>query len=145
MSFYLTNRDKLLEHQKKDESNDNKGFLEILLKLILNDSLPIVLTFMLMIYLIYINFVHFYRINSGFVTDSYNTYSFFSVLLIIIQIGLIFKYMYNLLKKLDGSLNDPNNKKQISLIKSISYILVTINFIFIMILHILLAFFSTDG
>lgn len=145
MSFYLTNRDKLLEHQKKDESNDNKSFLEILLKLILNDSLPIVLTFMLMIYLIYINFVHFYRINSGFVTDSYNTYSFFSVLLIIIQIGLIFKYMYNLLKKLDGSLNDPNNKKQIALIKSISYILVTINFIFIMILHILLAFFSTDG
>ena len=51
--------------------------------------------------------------------------------------------MYNSL----GVLNKTNNsnEKQTTMIKSASYILVLINLVFVMIQHILLSFYSTDG
>ena len=51
--------------------------------------------------------------------------------------------MYNSL----NFLNTKSNKdtKQTTMIKSASYILVLINFVFVMIQHILLSFYSTDG
>lgn len=141
MTMYINNnqlKDKIIEN--------NENFFSNLINIIMNDSIPIFLTFCVLIYIIYINLVHFNRINKGEVSDSYYTYSFYSSLLIIIQITLIIKYVYNSL----GTLNNTNklngeNNKQIVFIKSASFILVLINLIFVMIQHILLAFYSTDG
>ena len=145
MSFYMNKENKkFIEKKNKDNGIiEEKSFFTSLIKMIMGDGIPIFLTFCVLIYVIYINFVHFNRINRGAVSDSYYTYSFYSSLLIIIQITLIIKYMYNSLNFLNTKSNTDN--KQTIMIKSASYILVLINLVFVMIQHILLSFYSTDG
>lgn len=145
MSYYMSEEnDKFIEKKYKINgiSKDNSFFTD-LIKIIMGDGIPIFLTFCVLIYVIYINFVHFNRINKGAVSDSYYTYSFYSSLLIIIQITLIIKYMYNSLNFLNTKTK--KDTKQTTMIKSASYILVLINLVFVMIQHILLSFYSTDG
>lgn len=150
MSFYLRKRDKDLKNKvlefgkNNSEDSESENLLFMLAKLLLNDSLPILLVFSILVYAIVLNYSYFIKINSGKIPNTYATYEFYFSLLLIIQIGLIVKYMYNLLKKNDG-INNSVNDKQTLLIKSLSYILFTINLIFLLILHILLVFFSTDG
>tara|TARA_B100000579_G_scaffold234186_1_gene191959 strand:+ start:12595 stop:13230 length:636 start_codon:yes stop_codon:yes gene_type:complete len=125
-----------------------QGYLEegniftTLLNLLFNDTLIIALTLALILYVIYINFSYYTRINSNLVADSFHTYSFYSSFLLIVQIAIIVKYMFN---KLDSYNGKGDTQKQDKAIKALSYILLTINFIFVMITHILLSFFSTDG
>ena len=52
--------------------------------------------------------------------------------------------MYNSLGLLNKTKDNTDNK-QTTMIKSASYILVLINLVFVMIQHILLSFYSTDG
>jgi len=129
MSIHLISNSDVIEKEKS---------IFDFIKLILSDVLPIVLTLFIIIYVISLNFLFFKRINSNRVTDSYNTYSFISSILITIQIGLIFKYLYSYL-------NNSSNKSDNMLAKYATYIITTVNFIFILIIHILLAFYSTDG
>ena len=145
MSLYLNKENnKFIEREnKKNNITEDEGFITSLIKLLMNDSIPIFLTFCVLVYIIYINFVHFNIINKGAVSDSYYTYSFYSSLLIIIQITLVIKYMYNSLNFFNKK--GPENTKQKNMIISASYILVFINLIFVMIQHILLSFYSTDG
>lgn len=145
MSFYMSDRNNKFierENEKNGISKEN-NFFTGLIQILMGDGIPIFLTFCVLIYVIYINFVHFNRINKGAVSDSYYTYSFYSSLLIIIQITLIIKYMYNSLNLLNTKSN--KDTKQTTMIKSASYILVLINLVFVMIQHILLSFYSTDG
>jgi len=147
MSFYLKNRENSLKNKKvlEYENSDNEdSLLSILTSYILNDSLPILMTFGLLVYAIILNYTYFEKINKKHISPTYFTYEFYFSLLIIIQIGIIVKYMYSLLRKNDGSSTSHDNK-QMTLLKSISCILSTINLIFLMILHIFLVFFSTDG
>jgi hypothetical protein len=121
---------------------DEDSFFKTIIKLIMTDALPIIVTFGLLIYIIYLNYTYYKIINQNKVTNSYHTYSLFSSIILILQIGLIFKYLYGLLEVTNGG---KYNLYDSLLIKNISYILVTINFIFVIILHILLSYFSTDG
>ena len=152
----------------ENEKNKSHLYLEddsalmTFIKIIMNNTLPVVFTFILVMYMIILNFIYYTRINSNKITDTYVTYSFFSSVLLIIQISVIVKYMFDLvykkhiLKPNTNKITQPNtneiiqpntNKidKEINLIKSLSYILIFINFILVIIKHILLAFFSTDG
>lgn len=106
---------------------------------------PILFTFLVIIYIITLNFIFYRRINSGSVSSTYNVYDTFSTILIILQIGLIVKYIFLLLKKITEVKDNRKLDRMISIIKSLSLILVTINFIFVLIINIILAFFSTDG
>ena len=144
MSLYLTKRNGI-EDKKANILETEGNFFTELIKLLMNDSLPIILTLGIVIWIIYLNFTYFERINKGNVTDSYHTYSFFSSMLLIIQVGLIIKYMFNLLARINKVDVKMDTRKQTEMIKSVSYILVVINFVFVMIINILLAFFSTDG
>lgn len=102
---------------------------------------PIFFTLLVIVYTIYLNLTYFKRINSNKVTPDYHTYSFMSSILIIIQIVLISKYLFSYLSS--GSDKD-NNNIPFSLSKNGSYILSIVNFIFLLMIHISLAFFSTD-
>lgn len=146
MSFYLKNEKNDLKKSNQIfvDENKNEGLIYIISKLLLNNSLPILLTFFTLIYAIILNINYYTKINSGKIPDTYNTYEFFFIMLIVIQIGIIVKYMYTLLHQIDGS-QDLNKDKQSNLLKCITYVISTINAIFLMILHILLVFFSTDG
>tara|TARA_B100001769_G_C22112056_1_gene601917 strand:- start:5215 stop:5931 length:717 start_codon:yes stop_codon:yes gene_type:complete len=107
---------------------------------------PILFTFLVILYIISLNFIFYRRINSGSVSSTYNVYDTFSTILIILQIGLIIKYVYLLLNKISQPNRISNiDDNKISIIKSLSLILVTINFIFALIINIILGFFSTDG
>tara|TARA_Y100000591_G_scaffold322061_1_gene337886 strand:- start:4116 stop:4769 length:654 start_codon:yes stop_codon:yes gene_type:complete len=115
------------------------------LKFTIRDVLPIFLTLFIIFYIILLNFIFFNRINSNRVTNSYHSYSFISTILIIIQLILIVRYIYVDLDSTPEDKSTPSYLITAALSKNATYILSTINFVFVVILHILLAFFSTDG
>ena len=122
-----------------------------IINIILNDSLPILIVFILLIYAIYLNFIYFKKINRNNVSNTFATYSLYSLIFFVIQICISVKYLYNELQyrymaptSKETSITN-KSKETTSLIKNISLILGTINFLFIVIMHILLEFFSTDG
>lgn len=152
ISFYLIRRNNDINCKMDDTCKDlakehKEGLLESsignfdYIKLVFKNVLPIFLTLFIIFYIILLNFTYFYRINSNRVADSYHSYSFISTVLIIIQLILIVKYIY---KELDNN-NKNGEDKETIFAKNATYILSAINFVFIVILHILLAFFSTDG
>jgi len=142
MSINLSRNTNRGQNDPKTFEDDGESFLQTIIKLIMTDALPIIVTFALLIYIIYLNYTYYKIINQNKVTNSYHTYSLFSSIILILQIGLIFKYLYGLLEIANGGKYNPTDSL---LVKNISYILVTINFIFVIILHILLSYFSTDG
>jgi hypothetical protein len=137
MGVYSSNRIFQVE-QKKDSKNAN--FLGV----ILLNTLPIVLTLFVIIYTIFLNFSYFTRINTDKVTRDYHTYSFMSSFLIIVQIILISTYLFNNISNSDKTTIKPDIANKIELSKNITYVLCVVNFIFILMIHISLAFFSTD-
>lgn len=142
MSMYLSKPKPSPANKTYEVIENYTNIITYYISLIFNNTLPILLTLGIVIYIIVLNYIYFTRINSNRVSKSYHTYSFFSSLLLIIQISLIVKYMFNMLSKLTSS--NKEGKHDI-LIKSASSVLIVFNFLFVMIIHILLAFFSTDG
>tara|TARA_Y100001970_G_C14239637_1_gene864083 strand:+ start:687 stop:1352 length:666 start_codon:yes stop_codon:yes gene_type:complete len=139
MGIYIVNKNTqnvgFLEFNYEDEKSIFSYYISILSQ----GVIPIIFTLALIIYIIILNYIYFIRINSNNVAPSYHTYSLFSSLLIVLQIGMIIKYMHSSL------INKSQDKKEVSILKGLSLILITINFIFVFILHVLLEFFSTDG
>jgi hypothetical protein len=107
--------------------------------------LPIALTLVIILYTIYLNFLYFARINSNKVSDEYNTYSGMSVFLIIVQLLCIARYLYSNLTKSPPSQIPATSITTMDLYRSATYFLCTINFIFLLMMHINLEAFSTDG
>jgi hypothetical protein len=107
--------------------------------------LPIVLTLFVIIYIIYLNFSYFTRINSNKVTPDYHIFSGVSSALLIVKIILISMYLFHYITKTAKS-DDVSmvSMSYIENIKNITYILCTINFILLFMIHINLAVFSTD-
>ena len=145
MAIYLSNNNKKNKPLESNEMEDNLFYSFI--TLFDSNVLPIILTLGIIIYIICLNFKYFKKINSNKLASSYSVYSLFSSLLIIIQIGMIIKYMYNLIDKtlINETKSSENKNKDTTILKGLALIITTINYIFVMILHILLAFFSTDG
>jgi hypothetical protein len=137
MGVYSSNR--IFQIEKKNDSK-NANFLGI----IFQNTLPIVLTLFVIMYTIFLNFSYFTRINTDKVTRDYHTYSFMSSFLIIVQIILISTYLFNNISNSINSKVKDDVANKIELSKNITYVLCVVNFIFILMIHISLAFFSTD-
>ena len=130
----------------KDKEKSN--IIQKILNALLNDALPIIITFILLIYFIYLNFVFYKKINKNNVSNTYDQFNFYSMIIFAIQIILISKYLYSSIGKKYGtsSLTETTAKKnETAIVKNLGVILGTINFLFIIIMHILLQYFSTDG
>ena len=136
MSLYLS---------KETYLENKKGMFGFFSSLLFNSTLPIAITFGVVIYTIVINYIYYKRINSNKVSTSYHTYSLFGSFVLILQIALILRYLFNNLNLKNTNSIDNKVIEQSYIIKSITYILGLINFIFVLIKHIILAFFSTDG
>ena len=122
------------------------NIVEYYVSILSSGAIPVIFTLGIIVYIITLNFMYFTRINSNKVSTSYPIFSFFSSLLIIIQISIIIKYMYSILNGIQTKTNQSTDKKKDqAILKGLSLIITTFNYIFVMILHILLAFFSTDG
>lgn len=117
------------------ENKDHNFFTELF-----SNVSPIFFTLLVIVYTIYLNFEYFTRINSNKVTPDYHTYTFMSSILIIIQIVLISKYLFSYLSSNNVNKDDLPS----ALSKNATYVLSVVNFIFLLMIHISLAFFSTD-
>tara|TARA_B100001250_G_C19753104_1_gene768764 strand:- start:518 stop:1207 length:690 start_codon:yes stop_codon:yes gene_type:complete len=147
MAIYLTSTStKQKEKLLLERGSKEKSIFSYYISILSSGAIPVLLTLGIVVYIIILNFMYFTRINSNKVSSSYPVYSFFSSMLVIIQIGIIIKYMYSILSGIQTKTNDTNEKQnKQSILKGLSLIVTTINYIFVLILHILLAFFSTDG
>jgi|UniRef100_A0A6C0JGW1 hypothetical protein len=110
-------------------------------------SMPPLLLLSILAWIITINVKHFNKINKGKVANEYNSYSTVSTLLIVIQLGVLFKYLADELMvgkeagtikgKLDGALTGR--------LASVMYLLTIGNAALCGIMTIILEYFSTDG
>ena len=140
MSIYITNKTNKTDHTFENKKTSIENIFK---QVITSTPLPIVLSLGTIIFIFFVNYTFFEKINKGLLPDTYNTYYLFSSILFIVQIGLIVKYLYNELDNLVTK--DKSNNKETVIIKSLSFIIITLNFIFILIMYILLEFFSTNG
>jgi len=124
---------------KRDQGNNELFGTDVAFYASLGMVAPIVLTLLVIVYIIYLNIIFFIRINSNKVTPDYHTYSFMSSALLLLQVVLISTFLLRTLNK-----SDAKEDLSLELTKLLTYILSVVNFIFILMIHITLVFFSTD-
>mgnify|MGYP001392916826 CR=1 FL=1 len=112
----------------------NKNSLRAGITLV-GSSLPSIFTLILLIYMVWLNVHYFKLINMGKVADEFYDMSKMSNIILFFQIFTLFKYLQSLNDNQGEETNDG----------SIIYLLSLINIIFIIILNIILEYFSTDG
>lgn len=96
-------------------------------------SLPSLLTLGIITYIIILSTIHKENLISGRVANQYYTYSSFSSILVLMQVGLLIKYMTNMSNNKDSSVHH------------VIYVFSVINIMILGIIQIILQFFSTDG
>jgi hypothetical protein len=128
-----------ISYTNKDKTDETLFGNKINFFASLGTILPIILTLLVMIYIIYLNMLFFTRINTNKVTPDYHTYSFMSSTLLLLQILLISNYLFKILNK-----TSTKEDLTLELTKMLTYVLAVVNMIFILMIHISLVFFSTD-
>ena len=88
-----------------------------------------------------LNYFYYNKINMGAVSSDYNSYSSMSTILVLITLLVIYQYINITIFKSASS----KHAERRTIINSILYLLCTVNVIFILIMYILLKFYSTDG
>ena len=118
----------------------DKPSVQKLIKLFLQNReimgllLPIIIVSILIIYIIFLNFKHFEKINKlGGVPPIYNTYEFISTLLFITVTIVIYKYSWEYVFRKD---------RRLSMIKWAAILLSNFNMFILLILHIILEFYT---
>lgn len=119
-------------------SSNTIGFI----KALLTSSMPILLTFIILVWLLIINTTYYKRINEGKIANEYNTFSTISTILVVFQLVILFKYLNDEVLTKKGNLIAGVLKGQLA---SITYVLSILNLVFIGMMNIVLEFFSTDG
>jgi hypothetical protein len=110
-------------------------------------SLPPMLMLIVLVWLISINSEYFKRINEGDVANEYSTYSNLSTFMVMIQLGVLYKYLVDELLIGRGG---PTNKTMLiealrSRLASVTYLLTLGNLTVVSVMTIILKYFSTDG
>ena len=133
MAIYLTtkstkDRGKLL----LERGNEKMNMFEYYISILSSGAIPVIFTLGIIVYIIILNFMYFTRVNSNKVSTSYPIYSFFSSLLIIIQIGIIIKYMYSILNGIQTKTNESTEKKkEQATLKGLILVVTTFNYLFV--------------
>ena len=127
----------------KDTNPENWGIAKILIV----NSLPGLLLFGVLTWLITLNATYYKQINEGHVATEYAQFSTMSAIMVILQILALFKYLMDDYKISQGG---PTNTSDLrvalkSQMSAISYLLTILNIVFIGMMNIVVEFFSTDG
>ena len=115
---------------KKDEKQADPFTV---IKNMISGSLPSLLTLAIIIYIIILNSIYRENLVNGHVANEYYSYSSFLSILVLIQIGLLIKYIVDM----SENKNSP--------VKPVIYIFSIINIMILGIMQVILNFFSTDG
>ena len=106
------------------------------IKVLFSDSLPAMITLLIIVWLITLNITYFKRINQGKLSDEYNQFSTITTFLLVIQLIVLFKFLRE-----QTSPNPSGSKNMAYVVYGIAFI----NVIYIGMMNIILKFFSTDG
>ena len=109
----------------------------------IKDNLPIGLLIGVLSAIIILYFNFFKRINRGTIPTEFSTFSFLSSLLIIIQLASFYQYIVNTVFKSPES--GQKHTVATSALETIMYLLSVLNMIILVIMYILLHFYTTDG
>lgn len=126
-----------LHHSIKTGSGAVEGTLMNKLKYmysIVADILPTLFMFVVLSWLVLLNYQYYNKINTGNVASEYKQFSNMSSVMVLFQIAILFKYIYS-----------KNNKTEASKYSSVSYLVALLNIVFIGMMNIIILYFSTDG
>uniref|UniRef100_A0A6C0JXY6 Uncharacterized protein n=1 Tax=viral metagenome TaxID=1070528 RepID=A0A6C0JXY6_9ZZZZ len=104
-------------------------------------SIPSLLLIGLLTWLIVLNAEYLKHINQGEVATEYSMYSNVSFFLILIQLWIAYDYMQNSMSTSEKIVTDSYNRRLLS----VTYLLTITNSMVILIMNIILKYFSTDG
>lgn len=125
---------------KKNPSKSGISKIESLthlVKTILN-ILPTFLLYIVLSWLVLLNYTFYTQINKGKVTTEYKQFSNISTVMVLFQMAILFKYLF--ISKQPGK-----NEAEASKFATASYIFALLNVIFIGMMNIIIVYFSTDG
>ena len=115
-------------------------------KLMFFHSLPSILMLGILSWLITINAIHYKQINKGTTAEEYDTYSSVSTWLVIAQLGVLIKLLMDELNISKGGLEGAAVMKALQgKMASVSFLLTITNVFVLVIMTIILTYFSTDG
>lgn len=119
------------------------------IKTMVQSSFPVVATLVVLGWIIVINMSYMKRINMGKVAPEFSQFSFFSSVLIILQLLVVIKYILDTLN-IDLMPNAHPTVKAMekvlaSELTSITMVLTLLNLIFAGMMQVVVEFFSTDG
>lgn len=129
--------------KKKPSSPDSKTkALQGMFSIIVN-ILPILLMFIVLSWLVLLNYQYYTQINTGKVASEYKQFSNMSTVMVLLQMAIMFKYIYTLI----NSKKESPQKTEIEASKysSVSYLMALLNMVFIGMMNIIILYFSTDG
>jgi hypothetical protein len=112
-------------------NDQNKGSIFNFIKLLVINSLPIVATLSILIWIITLNSIYYNKINDNKISSEYYQYSNITLFLIIAQLSVLFMSLQA----------GPSQTKM----KYTTYFFTVLNLIFVGIMNIILKFFTTDG
>ena len=101
-----------------------------------SESLPSMITLLVLVWLITLNVTYFKRINQGKLSSDYNQFSTITSILLIIQLIVLFMFLR------DQTAVNPSGNKNLGYVV---YAVTFINVIYIGMMNIILKFFTTDG
>jgi len=120
-------------------SNENavSNTLKAVLK---TGTMPIIFIIILLAWLFSMNVSNFKKINEGKVASEYLQFSFASTIMIMLELGLLLKYLLLFI-----SPNSDGKEADLDKLKSGMSVLFVFNMVVLAVMQIILSFFSTDG
>lgn len=119
------------------------------IKELVKSSFPVMATLVVLGWIIVINMTYMTRINQGKVAPEFNQFSFFSTILILLQLLVVFKFILDTIGVTLVPDTNPMLKKAeqvlTSELTSVTIILTLLNLIFAGMMQVVAEFFSTDG
>lgn len=104
----------------------------------LSNILPTLLMFIVLSWLVILNYQYYNQINTGKVASEYNQFSNMSTVMVLFQMAILFKYIY-------ANMQGDSNGEEASKYSSVSYLVGILNIVFIGMMNIIILSFSTDG
>tara|TARA_Y100000591_G_scaffold332405_1_gene369605 strand:+ start:62 stop:745 length:684 start_codon:yes stop_codon:yes gene_type:complete len=136
----LTNKEIKEKEFYKNKKGESVSYLESI-SMFFHSTFSYILYIIVLVFIMLLNYFYYNKINMGAVSSDYNSYSSMSTILVLITLLVIYQYINITIFKSASS----KHAERRTIINSILYLLCTVNVIFILIMYILLKFYSTDG
>jgi len=115
----------------KNDTNESKNKFSVL-KLMFMKSFQPLLLFFILVWILSININYYTKINKGQVTETYDNFSGIFTFLVTAQTIILFIYLNS---------DEPRRK----ILSNLLYILSSLNIVLLVIMNIIMRFFTTDG